>query len=114
MAANPDKYRRFLKSLYTAVEIYKKSPEVFYDAAAKTFNLTPDQVKDSVVGSLEYTDLAQAKHLLGTPAKPGELYPVFEDLMKLNLTIKSASDALKPTDHIDGSILSSINESDLK
>ncbi|CAN7635103.1 ABC transporter substrate-binding protein [Brucella pseudogrignonensis] len=112
--ANPDKYRRFLKSLYTAVKLHKSDPDVFYNAAAKPFNLTAEQVKDSVVGSLEYTDLAQAKQLLGTSAAPGELFPVFEKLMQLNIAIKSANGPLKPENHIDGSILSSISESDLK
>jgi NitT/TauT family transport system substrate-binding protein len=111
--AHPDKYKRFLTALYSGVALHKSDPQKFYQEAAKAFNLTPKDVEQSVAGSLEYTDLEQAKRFLGTPEKPGELYEIFEDLMTLNLAIKTSDQKLSASHHLDGSIISNIKGKDV-
>lgn len=108
LKASPDKYKRFLTALYKAVAYYRSNPEDFAKIAAPHFDLSPDDFKKSVVGSLEYTDLAQSRAYMGTPEKPGKIKEIFVTLMGLNIENGAASVRLDPAHSIDSSLIAAL------
>ncbi|HQT62907.1 MAG: myristoyl transferase [Acidocella sp. 20-57-95] len=114
LKANPAKYRNFLIGIYKAINYYNTDPTDFIKLAAPHFNLSPADFKASIDGSLVYTSLAQTKGEIGTTAKPGSLYGVFNTLMGLNLENGAATTKLSATKAIDNSVITKISASDLK
>jgi NitT/TauT family transport system substrate-binding protein len=113
LKADPQKYRNFLIGVYKAVDYYNKDPKDFIKLAAPHFDLSPADFKASIDGSLVYTGLANTQSQIGTAAKPGTLYGVFNTLMGLNLENGAANHHLSATKSIDPSIVSSISQNDL-
>ncbi len=114
LKANPKKYRNFLIGIYKAIDYYNTNPANFIKLAAKHFDLSPADFKASIDGSLVYTGLANTQSELGTSAKPGTLYGVFDTLMGLNLENGAATTKLSATKSIDTSVITTIAPSDLK
>ena len=114
LKANPAKYRNFLIGIYKAVDYYNKDPADFIKLAAPHYDLSPADFKASIDGSLLYTGLASTQSQIGTSAKPGTLYTVFDTLMGLNLENGAANHHLVAAQSIDPSVVSTISQSDLK
>ncbi len=55
-------------------------------------------MKEILDTSLGYTDLAEAKTLIGTKDKPGTLYGIFDTVMELNLENGAADNKLDAGD----------------
>ncbi len=111
---NSDKYRRFLVALYKGAAMSNMSNDAFLAAVAPFFQLSKQDLKESIDSSLAFTSLAEAQTLLGTPKAPGTLFKLFDDLMAVNLETGSADQKLTPSKHIDNSVISQITEADLK
>ena len=60
LKANPEKYRKFLRGVYQAVDYYKTNPADFIKLAAPHFNLSDAEVKDILDTSLVYTDYKES------------------------------------------------------
>lgn len=114
LKANPAKYRNFLIGVYKAINYYNTDPGGFIKLAAPHFNLSLADFKASIDGSLVYTGLAQTQSEIGTTAKPGSLYTVFNTLMGLNLENGAAITKLSAAKSIDNSVITKISASDLK
>ena len=113
LKANPQKYRNFLIGVYKAIDYYKKDPAGFIKLAAPHYDLSPADFKASIDGSLIYTGLANTQSQIGTAAKPGTLYGVFNTVMGLNLENGAANHQLSAVKSIDPNIVSTISQSDL-
>lgn len=105
LAANPEKYRKFLRGIYKAVDYYKSNPADFIKLAAPHFNLSEAEVKDILDTSLVYTDYKTASDYIGAPGKPGKLYGIFDTVMALNLENGAADTRLDPNKQIDPSVI---------
>jgi NitT/TauT family transport system substrate-binding protein len=114
LKANPAKYRNFLIGIYKAIDYYNKDSADFIKLAAPHYELSPADFKASIDGSLVYTGLASTQSQIGTAAKPGTLYAVFDTLMGLNLENGAANHHLVAAQSIDPSVVSTISQSDLK
>jgi NitT/TauT family transport system substrate-binding protein len=114
LKSNPKKYRNFLIGIYKAINYYNTNPSGFIKLAAPHFTLSPADFKASIDGSLVYTGLAQTKGEMGTTAKPGSLYGVFNTLMGLNLENGAATTKLVAAKSIDNSVITTISPGDLK
>ena len=114
LKANPTKYRNFLRGIYKAIDYYNKDPAGFIKLAAPHFDLSPADFKASIDGSLVYTGLASTQGQIGTAAKPGTLYGVFNTLMGLNLENGASNHKLSATKSIDPSVISTISQSDIE
>jgi len=114
LKSNPKKYRNFLIGIYKAINYYNTNPSGFIKLAAPHFTLSPADFKASIDGSLVYTGLAQTKGEMGTTAKPGSLYGVFNTLMGLNLENGAATTKLVAAKSIDNAVITTISSSDLK
>ena len=105
LAANPEKYKKFLRGIYRAIDYYKTNPDDFIKLAAPHYNLSEAEVKEILDTSLVYTDYATSLEYIGEPGKPGKLYDIFDTVMQLNLDYGAADIKLDPEKEIDSSVI---------
>jgi NitT/TauT family transport system substrate-binding protein len=108
LAANPDKYVKFLRGIYKAVDLYKADPAKFISLAAPHYNLSDAEVKDILDTSLTYTSLQDTIDYIGTKDAPGRLYEIFDTVMALNLENGAADNTLEASKQIDPSVISKL------
>lgn len=108
LAANPEKYRKFLRCVYRAVDFAKAEPAKFAELAAPYYGLTPADVTEIIDTSLAYTTYEEAAAYLGTGGGAGSLHPVFDQVMQLNLDFGAADNRLVATEEIDNSVLTGL------
>lgn len=108
LAANPEKYKKFLRGIYRAVDFYKKDPAKFAELAAPFYGLTAAEVTEIIDSSLAYTTYEEAATFIGTEAAPGTLYPLFDEVMKLNLDYGAADVKLEAAQQIDPSVVAGL------
>ncbi len=108
LQAHPDKYVKFLRGIYRAVDFAAKNPDKYAELAAPHFGLTPVEVKNIINTSLAYIPLDKAKALLGEPGKPGVLFDTFKTVMQLNLENGAADHNLDAAQQIDSAAISKV------
>lgn len=109
LKANPDKYVKFLRGVYRAVDYFNANQEKAIPIIAKHFSVTPEDFK-ATMPNFRYTPYEEAIKLIGTTDKEGRAYEVFRDAMKFNLEFGSSDVELKPEDHIDRSIINKVEK----
>ena len=105
LAANPEKYRKFLRGIYRAIDYANKEPDKFAELVAPNFNLTGADIKDILASGVVYTPYEQANAYLGKAGATGELHKVFDTVMQLNLENGAADNKLVATQQIDNSVI---------
>jgi NitT/TauT family transport system substrate-binding protein len=105
LKANPEKYKKFLRGVYRAVDYYKSNPDDFIKLAAPHYNLSEAEVKEILDTSLVYTDYKSASEYIGTAEAPGKLYGIFDTVMELNLENGAADAKLDAKTEIDPSVI---------
>lgn len=113
LAANPDKYVRFLKGIYKAIEFGKANPDKFAELAAPHFGLTADEVKEIIASSLAYTPVDEALAYMGRSGERGKLHDIFDTVMQLNLENGAADVHLDSNKQIDNSVISTLAKTGL-
>lgn len=108
LAANPEKYRKFLRGIYRAVDFYKKDPAKFAELAAPFYGLTAAEVTEIIDTSLAYTTFEESAAYIGTKDQPGTLYPLFDQVMQLNLDYGAADAKLEAAQQIDPSVITGL------
>lgn len=108
LAENPEKFRKFLRGVYRAIDLYAKDPQTFVEHAAPHFNLTPAELRVLIETSLRFTPYEQAREYLGEAGRPGKLHAIFDQVMSLNLAYGSADTRLDAAVQIDGSLLTGL------
>ena len=114
LAANPEKFAKFLRGVYRAIDFHAADPARFAELAAPHFGLSPDEVTEIIDTSLAYTPYEQAVAFLGTPDAPGTLYGAFDQIMDLNLEFGAAEVRLDPAQEIDPSVLDGLFEGETR
>ena len=102
--SHPDKYVKFLRAIYRAIDYFNANQAAAIPIIAAQFSITPDDFK-ATVPNFRYTPLAEAKSFIGTPDKEGRVYDIFRQTMDLNMEFGSSDVKLLPEDHIDRSII---------
>jgi NitT/TauT family transport system substrate-binding protein len=110
LAAKPEKYVKFLRGIYKAVDLYKSDPAKFIKLAAPHYNLSDAEVKEILDTSLTYTSLEDTVGYIGTAGKPGRLYEIFDTVMTLNLENGAADNKLQAAKQIDQSVITSLTK----
>lgn len=105
LAANPEKYRKFLRGIYRAVDFQRANPERFAELAAPHFGLTPAEVTEIIETSMTYTSYEEALDFIGEPGGRGTLHGTFDEVMALNLEYGAAEMALDAGREIDQSVM---------
>lgn len=108
LAANPDKYVRFLKGIYMAIEFSKEDPDKFAELAAPHFGLSADEVKEIIASSLAYTPVEEALAYMGKTGERGSLHDIFDTVMALNLENGAADTQLDSDAQIDNSVINAL------
>ncbi len=108
LKANPDKYKKFLRGIYRAVDYYKKEPKKFAEIAAPLYGLKPEEVTEIIDTSLSYTTYEEAVDFLGTGGKPGKLHPLFDQIMKLNIDFGASETKLDASQQIDNTLVTGL------
>jgi NitT/TauT family transport system substrate-binding protein len=109
LKANPDKYVKFLRAIYRAVDYFNQNQEQAIPIIAGQFSVTPEDFKGTMP-NFRYTPLDEALMFIGTAEKPGRVYDVFRETMDLNMEFGSSTTKLVPEDHIDPSIIAKAKE----
>ncbi len=105
LAANPEKYRKFLRGVYRAIDYSKKEPRKYAELVAPAFNLKPEDIEDIVKGSIAYTTFEDASAYLGKPGGTGTLHQIFDTVMALNLENGAADTKLVATQQINNTVI---------
>lgn len=105
LAANPEKYRKFLRGIYRAIDYSKKEPRKYAELVAPAFNLKPEDIEDIVKGSIAYTTYEDASAYMGKPGGTGKLHEIFDTVMQLNLENGAADNKLVATQQINNSVI---------
>jgi NitT/TauT family transport system substrate-binding protein len=109
LKVHPDKYVKFLRSIYRAIDYYNAHQEESIPTIAKQFSITPDDFR-ATLPSFRYTSFDDAVRLIGIEQE-GRLYAIFRETMSLNLEYGAADVELHPEDHIDRSIMTKLKQS---
>ena len=109
LKAHPEKYVKFLRGVYRAVDYFYAHQDKAIPIIAKQFSITPDDFK-ATMPNFRYTKFEEAKDKIGSTDKEGRVYQVFRDAMDLNLEFGSSDVKLNPEDHIDRSIINEVKK----
>jgi len=109
LAAHPDKYVKFLRGIYRAIDYFYANQEEAIPIIASHFSITPEEFGQTLP-NFRYTPLQEARDYIGTAEKPGRAYQIFRDTMALNLDFGSADVELYPEDHITTHILEQVEK----
>jgi NitT/TauT family transport system substrate-binding protein len=109
LAAHPDKYVKFLRGIYRAVDHFYANQEESIPIIASFFSISADEFKETLP-NFRYTPLAEAQAFIGTEDAPGRAYEVFRDAMALNLEFGSSDVELIPEDHITPAIITQVEK----
>ena len=105
LAANPEKYRKFLRGIYRAIDYSRKEPRKYAELVAPAFNLKPEDIEDVVKGSIAYTTYEDAAAYMGKPGATGKLHEIFDTVMLLNLENGAADTKLVATQQINNTVI---------
>ena len=109
LRANPQKYEKFLRAVYRAVDYFNKNQAEAIPIIAKHFSITPEDFK-ATLPNFRYTPFEESQQFLGTADKPGRINEVFRETMDLNLEFGSSDVKLEPEDHIDSTTINKIQK----
>jgi NitT/TauT family transport system substrate-binding protein len=106
---NPDKYVRFLRAVYRAIDYFYANQAEAIPIIAEHFSITPEDF-EATLPNFRYTPFEESQQLMGTAEQEGRVSEVFRDAMQLNLEFGSSDVELFPEDHIDPSIINQITK----
>ena len=104
---NPDKYKRFLRGVYRAIDFFNNDHAKAVEIMAPHFKLDAATYED-VLKNLTYTSYEEAVEFMGTDGKRGKLHDVFDEIMALNLENGAADTKLDSNQQIDNSIVTGL------
>ena len=84
--ANREKYAKFMRGIYRAVDLYNNDEAAFLAAAAPTYDVTPDLMKGDL-GGVYYTSYEDALEFFGIGGQPPKLKDVVAGLSDINVDL---------------------------
>jgi NitT/TauT family transport system substrate-binding protein len=109
LAAHPDKYVKFLRGIYRAIDYFYANQEESIPIIASFFSITPEEFEETLP-NFRYTPYDEAVGFIGTAEAPGRAYEIFRDAMGLNLEFGSSDVELFPEDHITPEIIGQVEK----
>ncbi|MCV6593430.1 MAG: ABC transporter substrate-binding protein [Silicimonas sp.] len=102
--ANPEKYAKFLRGIYRAIDLYIEDPDKFIAISAPFFDTPPAEMKEALAG-VKYTSFEESAAYLPSAAGDGKLKEVFDAFNGINLALDLQDAALDYQPYVDGSLL---------
>ena len=84
--ANREKYAKFMRGIYRAVDLYNKDEAAFLAAAAPNYDVSPDQMQADL-GGVYYTSYEDALEFFGVGGGPPKLKSVVDGLSDINVDL---------------------------
>jgi NitT/TauT family transport system substrate-binding protein len=109
LAAHPDKYVKFLRGIYRAIDYFYANQQEAIPIIASHFSITPEEFEQTLP-NFRYTPFEEAREFMGTAEQPGRAYEIFRDAMALNLDFGSSDVELFPEDHITTGIITQVEK----
>jgi NitT/TauT family transport system substrate-binding protein len=78
----PEDIRRVIKGWFKALEWYQVHPDEGNQIIGAAYKLKPEEVK-GIASGIRFYDLARNREYMGSTAKPGPIYQVFEQASSL-------------------------------
>ena len=101
---NPEKYAKFLRGIYRAIDLYNADPDKFIAISAPSFD-TPDAEMKEALAGVEYTSYEESVEYLPSAAGDGKLKEVFDAFNDINLTLELQDGPLEYQPYVEGSTL---------
>jgi NitT/TauT family transport system substrate-binding protein len=109
LRANPEKYVKFLRAIYRAIDYFNQNQDKAIPIIAKHFSITPDDFK-ATLPNFRYTPFEESKELMGAKGQEGRIHGVFREAMDLNLEFGSSDVKLNPEDHLDNTLINQVEK----
>jgi NitT/TauT family transport system substrate-binding protein len=109
LAAHPDKYVKFLRGIYRAIDYFYANQEEAVPIIASHFSITPEEFEQTLP-NFRYTPYEESRDYMGTSEQPGRVYDIFRQTMTLNLDFGSSDVELFPEDHITTEIMEQVKK----
>ena len=101
--ANPEKYAKFLRGIYRAVDVYMHDPDKFINLSAPKFSVPAAVMKEALEGVI-YTSYEDAVKFIGSGGNT-ELKEIFDAFNDINIGLKLQDSELTYSDHVDPSTI---------
>jgi len=101
---NPQKYAKFLRGIYRAIDLYEENPDRFIEIAAPFFDTPEDEIKEALTG-VKYTSYEESQAYLPGADGDGKLKEVFDAFNDINLALDLQDGPLEYQPYVDGKLL---------
>ena len=109
LAKNPDKYVKFMRAIYRAIDYFDQNQEQAIPIIAEHFSITPEDF-EATLPNFRYTPYEESVELMGKGDQRGRAWEVFSDAMELNLEFGSSVEKLEPENHMTNSIIDQVQK----
>lgn len=104
--ANPEKYAKFLRGIYRAVDLFNSDPNLFLQHAAPSFEVEPEQMAIDIQG-LTYTSYEDAVEFMGADGAQ-TLKPIVGALNDINVSLDLMDAPIPYETMVDPTLLSTL------
>ncbi|MDA7965330.1 ABC transporter substrate-binding protein [Ruegeria sp.] len=104
---NPEKYAKFLRGIYRAIDLYNADPDKFIAISAPFFD-TPDAEMKEALAGVKYTSYEESADYLPSDGSDGKLKEVFDAFNDINLTLELQDAPLSYQPYVDGTLLNGL------
>ena len=101
--ANPEKYAKFLRGIYKAIDDYVADPDEFIALSASEYSVPDAEMKEALAG-VKYTTYEEAVEYMPADGN-GKLREVFDAFNDINISLDLQDAPLPYAPYIDGALL---------
>lgn len=105
--SNPEKYAKFLRGIYRAIDLYNSDPDKFIAISAPAFDVPAAEMKEALEG-VKYTSFEESVAYLPSGDTPGKLKEVFDAFNEINVVLDLQDAPLSYQPYVDGSALNGL------
>ncbi len=102
--ANPEKYAKFLRGIFRAIDLYLKDPDKFIAISAPKFDVPAAEMKEALAG-VKYTSYEDSVAYLPGAGGDGKLKEVFDAFNGINVSLDLQDGPLDYTPYVDGTLM---------
>lgn len=107
LKSNPEKYAKFLRGIYRAIDLYNSDPDKFIEISAPAFDVPAAEMKEALEG-VKYTSFEESVAYLPSGDTPGKLKEVFDAFNEINVVLDLQDAPLSYQPYVDGSALNGL------
>ena len=104
---NPEKYAKFLRGIYRAIDLYNADPDKFIAISAPFFDTPADEMKEALAG-VKYTSYEESVSYLPSASGDGKLKEVFDAFNDINVVLDLQDAPLQYRPYVDGAVLNGL------